>query len=229
MGGLRCRCASFLRDACSQRHFVRRLPAVQDLFQLKDPPAAENVPEDSSHHGFRTLALYQTVSDQHLRAYLETAESQARGLLADATRRGAVLGCELDAAGCLRSFIERFGRVAFRRSLETLEVDALLASSESNALSSSDRFQWVMEALLTSPSFLFRVEVGTGAPLSTLSPTELASRLSFTLWGRGPSAQLLERAEAKQLETPEGLAAAAQQMLADPRAAAFCNTRIAGA
>src|SRR5690606_12655532 len=79
-----------------------------------------------------------------------------------------------------------------------------------------------IEAMLTSPSFLYRVEVGNAADgLSTLTGTELAARLSFALWGRAPSAALLDRAEQGALDTPEGLRTVARTMLADPKAQTF--------
>jgi hypothetical protein len=82
-----------------------------------------------------------------------------------------------------------------------------------------ERLVFVIEALLSSPSFLFRVEVGdTTEGLSTLSSEELAARLSFTLLGRGPSAELLDRAAQGELDTEQGLASVASELLADPRA-----------
>jgi hypothetical protein len=61
---------------------------------------------------------------------------------------------------------------------------------------------------------LFRVEVGDGAKLAELAPSEVASRLSFLLWGRGPSAALLDRAEAGELATAQGVMAIAEELLA---------------
>jgi hypothetical protein len=71
---------------------------------------------------------------------------------------------------------------------------------------------------------LFRIEVGNAPDaLSTLDAYELASRLSFAVWGRGPSAELLDAAAAGALDTPAGLAERAQAMLADPKARTFFN------
>jgi hypothetical protein len=89
------------------------------------------------------------------------------------------------------------------------------------ALDAEDEFRFVIEALLSSPSFTFRVEVGDGGPLATLTPLELASRLSFTLWGRSPSAELLDRAANGELDDEAGIAKVADELLADERAAHF--------
>jgi len=207
---------------------LRRLSALeyqltlQDLFELPAPPSLEGVPPDADKDGFRTFAEIQTVSSQHLRAYLDKARELADGLLADSTRRSSVIGCQLTAPDCLRSFVTRFGRLAYRRSLETAEVDALVTRAESDALDTEDRYRLVLEAMLTSPSFLYRVEVGSASEgVSTLTATELASRLSFAVWGRGPSATLLDQAEQGALDTPEGLRTVAESMLADPKAEQF--------
>jgi hypothetical protein len=72
--------------------------------------------------------------------------------------------------------------------------------------------------LLGSANFLFRVEVGDKPEgLSTLKPHELAARLSFALWGRGPSRELLAQAQKGDLGTREGLAQVVDSMLADVR------------
>jgi Protein of unknown function (DUF1592)/Protein of unknown function (DUF1588)/Protein of unknown function (DUF1585) len=57
--------------------------------------------------------------------------------------------------------------------------------------------------------------------LSTLTAYELASKLSFALWGRAPGADLLSRAEAGALDSAEGLLEAARSMLADERSHTF--------
>jgi hypothetical protein len=194
---------------------------LQDLFQLPAVPTIENIPPDPAKDGFRTYSALQTISAQHLRAYLEKARTLADELLLDAARRTKVLGCEMSAAGCLKTFVTRLGKLAYRRPLEAVEVDAIVNRATTNALDAIDQFRYAIESLLTAPSFLYRVEVGTGGDLATLTPYELASRLSFALWGRAPSEDLLNRAAQGALDKPEGLADVASTMLADARARAF--------
>jgi hypothetical protein len=191
---------------------------LQDLFQLPEPPAAEEVPEDAQQGGFRTVAALQNVSDQHQLAYLEVAERLGGELMADAARRARVIGCDSAASDCLARFVERFGRLAFRRPLAADEASGLVAAAQGGSSGGDDAYRFVIEALLTAPSFLFRVEVGEGAAPSTLSPVELASRLSFALSGRAPSAELLDRAIAGELATAEGVSSLATELLAAPQA-----------
>jgi hypothetical protein len=195
---------------------------LQDLFQLSAPPAVDSIPPDVDRDGFRTYATIQSVSAQHLRAYIDRAHALGDELMADNARRARVLGCEPTASGCLRAFAGRFGKLAYRRPLETVELDAIVNRATADALDATDQFRFAIEVMLSSSNFLYRVEVGSAADaLATLAPYELASRLSFALWGRGPDAALLDKAAAGTLATPEGLAATATAMLADARAKTF--------
>jgi hypothetical protein len=194
---------------------------LAELFKLETPPALEGIPGDALKDGFE-IAATQAVSALHLRGYLEKATSLASDLLSDAARRAAVLGCEPSAPSCLESFVTSFGRLAYRRPLEATEVSAIVDAATEHAIDTQDQFRYAFEVLLTSPSFLFRVEVGnTPEGVSTLNGYELASRLSFALWGRSPSAALLDQAAAGALDSPGGLASAAQALLQDPRAHQF--------
>jgi hypothetical protein len=214
--------------ADTDANVLRRLSAleyqrtVQSLLQLPAPPAVDDIPADNERLGFRTFAEFQTMSSQNLRAYVAKAGDLADALLADATRRSAVIGCTLSDATCLGTFVASFGRLAYRRPLEPTEVDAITAQATEHGVDTNDQFRFAIEVLLSSPNFLYRVEVGNAPEgLSTLTSGELASRLSFALLGRGPSAALLDQAATGALDTPEGLRTAAQTMLADPEAQTF--------
>ena len=192
--------------------------SLQDLFQLPAPPAIDSIPPDTNKDGFKTFAVLQAVSAQHLRGYLEVATRLADELLVDTQRRSKVIGCKLDAADCLPAFITRFGRLAYRRTLDATEVSALAKAAMDNALDVNDRYRYAIESVLVSPNFLYRVEVGDRPEgLATLSGEELAARLSFALWGRGPSLELLEQGKSGMLNTVDGLRLAADKLAADPR------------
>jgi hypothetical protein len=162
------------------------------------------------------------MDQQLLRAYLDRSKTLASELMSDNARRTTVLGCDPAAADCLPAFVARFGKLAFRRPLEQTEVDAITTRAMTVGADVNDRYRYAIESLLSSPSFLFRIEVGNVPDgLSTLDSYELASRLSFAVWGRGPSAELLDAAAAGALDTPQGLLERATTMLADPKARAF--------
>lgn len=209
---------------------LRRLSRVEyqftlkELFRLTSAPDVGDVPLDSDFKGFRTLAALQNVTTEHLRAYQAVAERLVKGLLSDATRRDAVIGCDLDEASCLSSFVSQFGRLAYRRALEPQEVDAFSSLAESVGGTAEEQLTTIVSAMLSSANFLFRVEIGDQAQttgLSTLSGEELASRLSFALIGRGPSQELLDKGASGALNSSDGLLAEARSLLSDARAAEF--------
>jgi hypothetical protein len=190
---------------------------LQDLFQLPEPPSLEGIPLDNDKDGFKTIADAQSISAQHLRAYSDKARELADVLLSDATRRRRVVGCEPSASGCLRSFIASFGRLAYRRPLAADEIERLSARATEFGLDGNDQVRYAIQALLTSMSFLYRIESGTEQAASRLTADELATRLSFALWGRGPSAELLDQARAGMLDSEQGLEQVATKMAGHPR------------
>ena len=82
-----------------------------------------------------------------------------------------MLGCEPTASGCLRAFVGRFGKLAYRRPLETAELDSVVNRATADALDATDQFRFAIEVLLSSSNFLYRVEVGNAADaVATLTP-----------------------------------------------------------
>ena len=164
-------------------------------------------------------------------ALIEGAEKLAGDaavrLLADPARRDAIVGCSPtgpDDQACFASFVERFGRRALRRSLTDDEVEAYQALL-ALGVEANDFYMGVetaLRAFLQDPSFLYRVETGiaVGDGLFKLRGVEVASRLSYLLWGSMPDDDLLDLAEGGQLDSPEGVRAAAEIMFADERARA---------
>jgi hypothetical protein len=89
-----------------------------------------------------------------------------------------------------------------------------------------------LQSILVSPRFLFRLEQGPSNQLKTASAPyritdqELASRLSFFLWGTGPDAELVKAASAGVLRTQTGIEKQVRRMIADRRSEAL-STRFA--
>jgi hypothetical protein len=83
-------------------------------------------------------------------------------------------------------------------------------------------FRAVVRALLTSPNFLYRTEIGTdaAAPSFTLTDYEVASLLSYSLLGSPPSETLLAAAARGELTNFATLPAVVDSLLNDPAATA---------
>jgi hypothetical protein len=160
------------------------------------------------------------------------ATNAAARLAADPARRSAILPCTPSGpadATCFRNFIVRFGRKALRRPLSTDEVQSLLGF-QAFSVEGNDFFigvQLVIRTLLQHPELVYRLEVGTpvdGADgIFRLNNYEVATRLSYFLWGTTPPDWLLDLADAGRLQSAESIRSAASRLLQDPRA----NARVA--
>jgi mono/diheme cytochrome c family protein len=127
-----------------------------------------------------------------------------------------------------RKVLGDFARRAFRRPVTKTELDRLVryvVLAEKQGESWERGIQLGVQAVLVSPSFLFRVETNADtkkpATKNPLGSYELASRLSYFLWSSMPDDQLLALAAKDALQDPAVLAAQAQRMLKDPKAKAL--------
>jgi Protein of unknown function (DUF1592)/Protein of unknown function (DUF1588)/Protein of unknown function (DUF1595)/Protein of unknown function (DUF1585) len=128
---------------------------------------------------------------------------------------------------CARKILGTLARRAYRRPVTDEDVQPLVAIYKEGrtARDFEAGIERALEALLSSPSFLFRAEPEpSGARVGAayrLSDLELASRLSFFLWRSIPDDELLEAAGAGQLKTPAGVARQVKRMLADKKSSRF--------
>ncbi len=184
-------------------------PAVADGFELTGI--------GTSKHKLTNLAVRQYEG-----AALELAEY----MFADASRREAFVGCSPSSAtdACVDSFLTSFGRRVFRRALSPEELTrfAGIAVAGEKSLDVWEGLSFATAALLQSPHFLYRVELGETDPNDNsrlrLSPAALASRLSFLLWNSPPDDALLDSAESGALSDPEELESQTARLLASPKA-----------
>ena len=129
---------------------------------------------------------------------------------------------------CARRIIERLALRAYRRPPTRLELQSLMrlgARAMRDGESFEGMIQTVLQTVLVSPQFLFRIERspagGSDQPARELDDFELASRLSYFLWSSMPDDALLESAAAGGLRSAEALRRQARRMLVDPRSSAL--------
>lgn len=133
----------------------------------------------------------------------------------------AVTGCEPDH-DCTRKFVLNFAEKAFRRPLsdaETQSLTVVLARAKELQAPPEQAAEAGVTAVLDSPHFLYRTELGTPTDDSAelrLTDYELASHLAFFLTGAPPDDALLKAAADGQLASPEHLDAQATRLLLDP-------------
>jgi hypothetical protein len=124
---------------------------------------------------------------------------------------------------CAGDIVRNLAERAFRRPVDDADLERLMTFYDAGA--GQGGFETgvrdALSAVLASPHFLYRAESGEGTGAVTLDDLELASRLSFFLWGSLPDQELLEIARAQRLSKPDVLAAQVKRMLADDRAKAL--------
>jgi hypothetical protein len=191
---------------------------VADLLGIP-VPTVDNLPVESVVDGFDNNAAATAVTSRHLDEYLATSERLAAAGLAQS--RGKLLTCQAGTAGCDRTFIAAFGRRAFRRPLADAELARYQALFDPQVTGGSfDKgVELVIRAMLASPIFLYRSEVGEKAADGAFKLTgyEVATALSYFFWETTPDDALLEAARTGALDGPQGVEAQAKRLLADPR------------
>ena len=84
-----------------------------------------------------------------------------------------------------------------------------------------------LQAILASPRFLFRLEEAPATVRAgqnyRITDLDLATRLSFFIWGAGPDEELLKIAQRGTLRGPGVLTAQVKRMLADPKSDALAT------
>jgi hypothetical protein len=213
---------------------LRRLTSEQyrnALVDLLGLSAAEAAPlqlaEDARLSGLLSIgAAVTSVSGRATELFEQAADQVGARLFADSARRAALLGCDPAAGTCLETFLARFGRRAFRRPLAAEELERYLAVARTGATKAGDPWagaRTAVVALLQSPHFLYRVELGQAEPGDPtrlrLGAFEVASRLAFFVTNRPPDDQLLDAAQQDRLGD-EQLAEHARRLLASPHAVA---------
>jgi hypothetical protein len=205
---------------------------VQDLLELDEPTGLSAALTGDPLSGFfDNSETAMAVSPGLWADYQRIAEELSKMLVADPAKLERILP-PADASGDntarARAFIEQFGKRAYRRPLSKSEIDKHLAvyGQGKSVYASGDDFKdgvrLLLQGFLQSPHFIYRVERSTDPrmvdALIQLDGWEVATRLSYALWGTMPDDMLFDAAAAGELDTKEGVRVHAERMLEDPRA-----------
>lgn len=188
--------------------------------------AGDRLPPELKGNGFSNDAASLTTTRVLVDAYRDIAVSLATQVTQDSAALAQLTTCDVATVGeeaCARAFITDFGRKAFRRALSEPEAAALYAAyvAGKEAATHPAGLKAVIEMALQSPQFLYRIELGVPLPGTALArPTssEMATRLSYLLWGSLPDVPLLDLAAADGLATAEQVRGQAELMLQDGKA-----------
>ena len=168
----------------------------------------------------------------HLRDLSIVGPYRVTGVSETPSRR-AIFSCRptssADETACATEIVTRLAARAYRRPLHEADRAGLMRFYEEGRAGGGFEagIRTALRAILTSPHFVFRVEqVPAGvAPGENyrLGDLELASRLSFFLWGTAPDDELIRLAGAGVFSDPVSLDAQARRMLEDPRSEALAT------
>jgi hypothetical protein len=167
--------------------------------------------------------------------------------VSETASREKIFSCRPTSAAeerpCARQIIFHLASDAYRRPITGSELDRLMPLYEKGAaragaagrVGQAGGFEAgvrsALEAILASPYFIFRIEkepeLAKPGGTYRVADVDLASRLSFFLWGTPPDQELLALANKGALSVPATLDKQTRRMLADPRAEAL-GSRFAG-
>jgi hypothetical protein len=196
---------------------------VRDLLGDNTRPADQFPTDRDGAFEFRRAGSVAVQDATLLRA---SAESLAAAAL---PKVSAMLPCDAAKGDetCARQFITKFGLRVFRRPVSSGETDRLAglynAGRNTLKLGFVDAIGLVIEGMLQAPQFLDHWEASPDdAPIVEgavvrLGGFQIASRLSYFIWGSMPDDALLASAAAGELDTASGVKAAASRMLSDPK------------
>jgi hypothetical protein len=201
--------------------FIQRLDGpVDDLLA-----PIENTAEGGDGYGSTTLP--------HVRDMTILGPTSVTGV-SDTLSRRRIFTCRPTTAGdeevCATKIIKDLTARAYRGKGQAQGIADALRFYEEGRKNGGDFENGVrlaLQSILVSPRFVFRLE-GTPATASATAPyriadEDLASRISFFIWGTGPDADLVKAAETGALGTKAGVEQQVRRMLADRRSEALAT------
>ena len=216
------------RDRRANENWVRRLTIPEYIETVRSAvgvdiakEARELLPPDMRADGFSNTAYNLSVGFGHIEAYARVAD---------------IIVSRMDIGAFARQFskklkftdkemgllIANMGKWLLRGPLEDHEIIAYRGISTSVASaggSYEEAVRFIVEAMLQSPRFIYQMENQRGdGKVWPVSEHELASRMSYILWGAPPDKALAKAADQGELYDPKLVEAHVDRMLEDPRA-----------
>jgi len=202
--------------------FVQRFDAVPDDLM---PPIDHTLADTQIGSGFGITTL------PHLREFAVSGPFKVTGV-SDTPSRRKVFTCRptssTEEAACAGEIMKRLATSAYRGPVSAADMDGLTkfyAQGRKDGGDFESGIRMALQAILASPRFLFRLEEAPATLRAgqnyRISDLDLATRLSFFIWGSGPDDELLKVAQRGTLRGPGVLTAQVKRMLKDPKSDAL--------
>ncbi len=215
--------------------FVRAGPhqvAAAFVRRYEGPVADLITPHDWSIASTAIAGEYGVQAVPHLRDLVVAGPYNPTGVSETPTRQ-RIFTCRptspADAPACARNILSRLATRAFRRPLQEDQLDALMQFYREGEAEGGFEvgIRTGLEAILATPHFVFRIEESptdaSPGEIIPISDFDLASRLSYFLWGTPPDEELTTLAQQGRLSEPRTLEEQARRMLDDPRSEALAT------
>ena len=203
--------------------FVQRFDAVPDDLL---PPIDHSLADSQIGSGFGITTL------PHLREFAVSGPFKVTGV-SETPSRKRIFTCRptsaVEESACATDIIRKLATQAYRGPLTAQDVEGLTKFYQQGRKDGDfeSGIRMALQAMLASPRFLFRLEEAPATVRAgqnyRITDLDLASRLSFFIWGAGPDEQLLKLAQRGTLRGPGVLAAQVKRMLADPKSDALAT------
>jgi mono/diheme cytochrome c family protein len=171
----------------------------------------------------------------HMRDFTIVGPNSVTGV-SETPSRSKIFSCRPTMASeeqaCAEQIVRALTTEAYRGTPTAEDFkDAMTFYAQGRAKSGFENgIRLALQTILVSPRFLFRLEqapaTSRAARSYRLGDQELASRLSFFLWGTVPDTELIKAASQGAFKTTAGFEKQVRRMLADPRSEAL-STRFA--
>jgi hypothetical protein len=192
-------------------------------------------PQDYTLADTQIGAGYGVTTLPHLRDLAITGPQRATGV-SDTVSRRRIFSCRpttsAEEQGCATEIVKRLATQAYRAPVGAEDLKGLMQFYDQGRKEGDFEYgiRLALQAMLASPKFLFRLEevpsTLRAGQTYKVNDMDLASRLSFFLWGTVPDAELVKTAMNGTLHTAPVFEKQLQRMLADPRSEAL-GTRFA--
>ena len=196
---------------------------IRDLFQMESTWGA-SFPPDDVVDGFDGNAGALRVGPLLVDKYAGAADEIAAAVVKNLAKLAPCASNGDDA--CAATIVSDTGARIFRRPLTASEVSRYQALYKTRAADGfAEGIKLVLEAMLQSPSFLYRSEVGVRQSDGTYALTsyEIASELSYLFWQTLPDAELWAAARDGSLTDQANILAQAKRLLASPKSRAMLD------
>jgi cytochrome c553 len=207
---------------------------VRDLLGL-DLKLADKFPEDDFGNGFDRMGDVLSLSPLQLELYVNSASSIAQTFIEDVKNSDkssnlakAFISCSVKKEkACIEKSLKKLASKAWRRPIKSGEFNDLkdlyhhMQSLE--AVDTYSALESVVQAILSSPNFIFQIEQEAQSQNQYLSQYEIASRLSYFLWDSMPDDTLFKLAEENRLRDEPVLVEQVSRMLKNDKSQALLD------